>query len=144
MKAMESDTEIVIEQNFGELTPFQTSVIEKMYETSRKALQELEDYPFFSDVMIITMTITKLCGLYECIKINDDKLSGRDKKTIVLAVGRLLLLDILSSERYEEVVLIYDSSAEGVLDMIIEFAKYNKIIKKVTAPCFMCSAVSCS
>ena len=134
----ENDFEISIEEEKNTLTPFQEIVIEKIYDSAKVTIKEVQDDPEMSDVLVITTSIIKLCGLIECIKINDTKLKGNDKKNIVLHLGRKILIDILPYDKVSNIIVIYDTTASNVLDMLIKFAKYNKVVKKITQPCILC------
>ena len=116
-----------------QLSLFQKQIITKIFNNALEVLKELINKPNLNDMLVITITITNLANLVETIKITNNKgvyskLSGNDKRKIVLFIGELILSKIISIKNKDSVILLFNTYAESILERIITFAKKNKTV----------------
>ena len=81
--------------------------------------------------------MASIIKLLESIKLQDGLLGGKDKKLIALEVGKLLIKDNVKDEEKQAVLLmIYDSTAEALLETMIDVSQHlNVKVKEVTGMC---------
>jgi len=116
-----------------QLSPVQKQIITKIFNNAQDVLKELINKPDLNDMLVITITVTNLANLVETIKITNNsgiysKLSGNDKRKIVLFIGELILSKIISIKNKDSVILLFNTYAESILERIIIFAKKNKTV----------------
>ena len=92
-----------------QLSLFQKQIITKIFNNALEVLKELINKPNLNDMLVITITITNLANLVETIKITNNKgvyskLSGNDKRKIVLFIGELILSKIISIKNKDRVI----------------------------------------
>ena len=90
--------------------------------------------PDVSDFLTILEVISRVSSMVEIIRVSEKPLKGKEKKQIVKTLGRLLIDQHCSEEIKDSVLDIYDKSIENTLEIMINFAKNNKIIR-TTSKC---------
>ena len=127
-----SEEEIVVSFNDDDsITQFQKAIIKKIYNISQKTIKEVVETPDIADALVVTIAIGNLVKLIENININNKPLSGKNKKEIVLYLGRLLLNDLLpTSDNKGNILATYDLLAEPTLEKLIDVSKNIKLITK--------------
>tara|TARA_B100001093_G_C26710724_1_gene963302 strand:- start:246 stop:704 length:459 start_codon:yes stop_codon:yes gene_type:complete len=126
-----SEEEIVVTfDDENGLTQFQKAVIKKIYKLSNSTIKEVVDTPEIADALVVTIAIGNLVKLIENININNKPLSGKNKKEIVLYLGRLLLNDLLPEKNKSNILGMYDLLAEPTLEKLIDVSKNIKVIAR--------------
>uniref|UniRef100_A0A6C0JEL9 Uncharacterized protein n=1 Tax=viral metagenome TaxID=1070528 RepID=A0A6C0JEL9_9ZZZZ len=111
------------------LTAFQKAIISKIYKISKNTVKEVVETPEIADALIVTIAIGNLVKLIETVNINNKPLSGKNKKEIVLYIGKLLLKDLLpESDNKANIIALYDVLAEPTLEKLIDVSKNIKVI----------------
>ena len=126
-----SDEQINITfESDSELTQFQKQVVKQIFNTSKDTIKEIIDSPEMADALVVTIAVGNLVKLIETLKINNKPLNGKNKKAIVLYLGRLLLNDLLPENRNKVNILgIYDLVAEPTLEKLIDVSSNINIIQ---------------
>lgn len=128
---MSSEEIVITFDSDSNLTAFQKAIIKKIYKVSTSTIQEVVDTPQIADALVVTIAIGNLVKLIETININNKPLSGKNKKQIVLYLGRLLLTDLLPESGNKANILgSYDLLAEPILEKLIDVGKNIKVIAK--------------
>ena len=126
-----SEEEIVVTfDDENGLTQFQKAVIKKIYKLSNSTIKEVVETPEIADALVVTVAIGNLVKLIENININNKPLSGKNKKEIVLYLGRLLLNDLLPEDNKSNILGMYDLLAEPTLEKLIDVSKNIKVIAR--------------
>lgn len=125
------------------LSPGQLQIVERIYTVASSAVEEVYSDPGVDDIITMTVALTKICGLMEAVRVNGNKLKGREKKEIVLYVGRALISDLVPDCDKDRFTTIYDSVATELVEVLITFAKANKTIRSITRPCIECAGMWC-
>jgi hypothetical protein len=102
-------------------------IADRLYTNVEKALTDC----IMEDPLIILKTITVIAGLLELTKANDKRIRGKHKQAILVHVGQKFI-----REYFPSLVDTYDRTVSSVLDIVIHFAKNNKVIQKIySSPC---------
>ena len=123
------------------ITVVQKEVTEKVYEDVKDIIQEIIADPDITDVFSIVHLVCTIAGSLELYTINDTKLSGRDKKEILLELGTIIVEENISDDLENSFKTIYYKTVEDTLEILIKFAKNNKVLKRVSkmkSPCDYC------
>ena len=130
-----AEEEIIVSFNDDAgLTPFQKAVIKQIFNTSKDTIKEVVETPEMADALVVTIAVGNLIKLIETVNINNKPLSGKNKKDIVLYLGRLLLNDLLPESRNKaNIIGIYDLVAEQTLEKLIDVGtNINVITNNIT------------
>jgi len=131
-----SDSEIIIVNN--ELTPQQHKIADKIYDIAHKTIQEILYSPSIDDLVLLVKSVSKVAGLSEMIKINDRNLRGFEKRAIVVYLTRKIIQQHAPAYRVDSLLRIYDSCGINLLEIMIDFAKNNKLVKKISLGSCLC------
>lgn len=118
------------------LNEIQKNVITNNYDTAKinikKILDENND-----DIFAITLVVSNLIKIVENVKINKRKLSGTNKKKIVITMGEMLLNDLLPEDK-KYMLQTYNNIAEKTLEHMIDISKHINIknVKSCISMCF--------
>lgn len=118
------------------LNEIQKKVITNNYNTVKinikNILEENND-----DIFAVTLVVSNLIKTVENIKINKRKLSGSNKKKIVITMGEMLLNELLPEDK-KNMLQIYNSIAEKTLEHMIDLSKHINInnVKSCISMCF--------
>ena len=125
-----AEEEIIVSFNDDAgLTPFQKAVIKQIFNTSKDTIKEVVETPEMADALVVTIAVGNLIKLIETVNINNKPLSGKNKKDIVLYLGRLLLSDLLPESRNKaNIIGIYDLVAEQTLEKLIDVGTNINVI----------------
>ena len=123
------------------LTPYQKTIVKVVYTELKKQLMtiineikeinieaiEVEDISKY-----IFIIISKCIKLVEQTKVNNKKLSGADKKQIVLELGKIVIYTEIDNDSITEIIIpIYDTVAEDILETIIDVSSHvNTEVRK--------------
>ena len=110
------------------LTQYQLAIVKKIYNISKNTVKEVVETPSIADALVVTLAVGNLVKLVENIKINDKPLSGKNKKEVVLFIGRLLLKDLLPDSNRDTILGMYDLLAEPTLEKLIDVGKNIKVM----------------
>lgn len=108
----------------------QQKIADKIYETLPSDLEEVISSDHVHDVIIIMTILNKVSTLVEQHRIDDKPMAGKEKKEIVGYIGRLLILNYAKAEFKDYMLEIYNNVVEDVVEIMIDFAKNNKILRK--------------
>lgn len=121
-----------------EVSPLVLRISDKLYDNAAITLTEVYADPTVDDFYLVFKTLTLVSTLVEIIEVKDIKLGGRVKRKVVLHLCRRLLIDNVEAIRIDFILKIFDFSSSQVLEEMINFAKNNKLIKKIEFP-FKCT-----
>lgn len=119
------------------LTDAQKSVLKVVYDKVKESSDLILQHPTLNSALKITQMIASIIKLLESVKLKDALLAGKDKKLIALEVGRLLIKDCIKDEEKQAVLLmVYDSTAEALLETMIDVSQnLNVKVKEVAGMC---------
>ena len=119
------------------LTDAQKSVLKVVYDKVKESSDVILQHPTLDSALKITQMMAAIIKLLESVKLKDVLLGGKDKKAIALEVGRLLIKDTVKEEEKQAVLLmIYDSTAEALLETMIDVSQHlNVKVKEVAGMC---------
>jgi len=119
------------------LTDAQKSVLKVVYDKVKESSDLILQHPTLNSALKITQMLASIIKLLESVKLKDALLAGKDKKLIALEVGKLLIKDNVKDEEKQAVLLmIYDSTAEALLETMIDVSQnLNVKVKEVTGLC---------
>lgn len=119
------------------LTDAQKSVLKVVYDKVKESSDLILQHPTLDSALKITQMMASIIKLLESVKLQDVLLGGKDKKLIALEVGKLLIKDNVKDEEKQAVLLmIYDSTAEALLETMIDVSQHlNVKVKEVTGMC---------
>jgi hypothetical protein len=119
------------------LTDAQKSVLKVVYDKVKESSDLILQHPTLDSALKITQMMASIIKLLESVKLQDGLLGGKDKKLIALEVGKLLIKDNVKDEEKQAVLLmIYDSTAEALLETMIDVSQHlNVKVKEVTGMC---------
>ena len=119
------------------LTDAQKSVLKVVYDKVKDSSDIILQHPTLDSALKITQMMASIIKLLESVKLQDALLAGKDKKLIALEVGRLLIKDNVKDEEKQVVLLmIYDSTAEALLETMIDVSQHLNIkVKEVAGMC---------
>ena len=126
------------------LSDEQRILLETLYESAKGVSASLLSDPAFDSSLKITQLIAQLMALME--QVQSKKISGADKKAIVLELGKLLIRDHIKDDMQRvKILLMYDVLAEKTLEVMIDVSHtVNKQAAKAVASCWDCLASLCS
>ena len=114
-------------------------IVQDLYDNISKDIVDIIEDPDISDFLTILQVMSRIASLVEVIRIGDKPMKGKEKKQIVKTLGRFLFEQHCPEELRESVLDVYDNSIDSALEILVDFAKNNKIIRKtskcVTACC---------
>ena len=139
-----NDIEIIIDN--GTLTNHQKAIVLKVYNKVKNNIAEIinklsNDTLEVSDVAnIIFELVCYNMKIIEKIKVNKTKLTGEEKKLIVLELIRVSIHSEVKDEVVKTTILkIYDMSAESILENVLDVSQsVNTGIKKGCNTLFNC------
>ena len=119
------------------LTDAQKTVLKLVYDKVKDSSDIILQHPTLDSALKITQMMASIIKLLESVKLQDALLGGKDKKLIALEVGRLLIKDNVKDEEKQVVLLmIYDSTAEALLETMIDVSQHlNVKVKEVAGMC---------
>jgi hypothetical protein len=119
------------------LTDAQKSVLKVVYDKVKESSDVILQHPTLDSALKITQMMASIIKLLESVKLKDALLAGKDKKVIALEVGKLLIKDCIKDEEKQAVLLmIYDSTAEALLETMIDVSQHlNVKVKEVAGMC---------
>jgi hypothetical protein len=119
------------------LTDAQKSVLKVVYDKVKESSDVILQHPTLNSALKITQMLAAIIKLLESVKLQDAVLGGKDKKLIALEVGKLLIKDCIKDEEKQAVLLmIYDNSAEALLETMIDVSRnLNVKAKEVAGMC---------
>ena len=119
------------------LTDAQKTVLKVVYDKVKDSSDIILQHPTLDSALKITQMMASIIKLLESVKLKDALLGGKDKKLIALEVGRLLIKDNVKDEEKQAVLLmIYDSTAEALLETMIDVSQHlNVKVKEVAGMC---------
>ena len=119
------------------LTDAQKTVLKLVYDKVKDSSDIILQHPTLDSALKITQMMASIIKLLESVKLQDALLAGKDKKLIALEVGRLLIKDNVKDEEKQVVLLmIYDSTAEALLETMIDVSQHlNVKVKEVAGMC---------
>ena len=119
------------------LTDAQKTVLKLVYDKVKDSSDIILQHPTLDSALKITQMMASIIKLLESVKLQDALLGGKDKKLIALEVGRLLIKDNVKDEEKQAVLLmIYDSTAEALLETMIDVSQHlNVKVKEVAGMC---------
>jgi hypothetical protein len=117
------------------ITQDQRILLETLYENAKRVSASLLANPALDNSLKITQLIAQLMALME--QIHEKKISGADKKAIVLELGKLLIRDHIKDDiQRVKMLLLYDAIAEKTLEVMIDVSHVvNKHAAKAFASC---------
>ena len=110
-------------------------VANTIYDKAHTCLQEILTHPSIDDTILILKTLTTVSSLLEATQINDKKIKGSDKKKIAVYVCKKLVTDCVSVLHQSRIKDLSERVADDFIEIFIDFAKKNKLIKKIHFPC---------
>ena len=139
-----NDIEIIIDN--GTLTNQQKTIVLKVYNKVKSNIVEIinklsNDTLEVSDVAnIIFELVWYNMKIIEKIKVNRTKLTGEEKKLIVLELIRVSIHSEVKDETVRTTILkVYDMSAESILENVLDVSQsVNTGIKKGCNTLFKC------
>jgi hypothetical protein len=119
------------------LTDVQKSVLKVVYDKVKESSDIILQHPTLDSALKITQMMASIIKLLESVKLQDALLAGKDKKLIALEVGKLLIKDLIKDEEKQAVLLmIYDSTADALLETMIDVSQHlNVKVKEMTGMC---------
>ena len=107
-------------------------IVQDLYENISQDIIDIIADPDISDFLTLLEVVSRIASMVEVIRIGEKPMKGKEKKQIVKTLGRLLIEQHCSEELKESILHIYDTNIENVLEILINFAKNNKIIRKTS------------
>jgi hypothetical protein len=124
--------DIVIIQN--NLTDLQLKVVQNVFSDAQKLAKRIisTQIDTTNSTVIIVQLVSELVALVQGIQINKQKLSGFNKKAVVIELGRLILEQTLDSNPQKDLILsIYKVSVDGIVDSLINVSKKINVSKSI-------------
>ena len=139
-KASLIDVVISEESTVSKLTEQQRIIVQTLYESAKKTSESLLTDTTLDSSIKITQLIAQLMAFMEQVNLGGEKISGANKKAVVLELGRLLIKDhIKDNVQRVKILLMYDVLAEKTLEVMIDVSHLiNKQVAKATASCWDC------
>ena len=114
-------------------------IVNNLYENISQDIIDLIADPEVSDFITILEVITRVSGMVEVIRFGEKPIRGKEKKIVTKKLGRVLIDNNCPDELKDSVLDVYDKSIDNAIELLIDFAKNNKILRKtskcVTACC---------
>ena len=132
-------TEQIYFEDSIELTGFQKTVVDRLYASVEASIEDVIKDPGVCDSLTIVKVICSIAGSLEMVKHDGKGLKGRDKRIILLYVGRKLIEEHTHEDYLIETMALYETLAPDILEHFVDFAKNNKLIRGVN----MCSSSFC-
>ena len=131
--------------NESNLTKQQKVVLQKVYIKSKENIITIfENINKDSDALEISNSLFKIICLIikiiEKVKLNRKKLSGEEKKMIVLELIRISILSEIDDKVTQTIILnAYDMSAESILETVLDLSRnVNISLNKGLSNLFKC------
>ena len=120
-KASLIDVVISEEPAVSKLTEQQRAIVQTLYESAKNASESLLTDTTLDSSIKITQLIAQLMAFMEQVNLGGEKISGANKKAVVLELGRLLIKDhIKDNVQRVKILLMYDVLAEKTLEVMID------------------------
>tara|TARA_Y100000768_G_C23743906_1_gene570634 strand:- start:119 stop:481 length:363 start_codon:yes stop_codon:yes gene_type:complete len=110
-------------------------IIQELYNDIPGEIIDLVTDPNASDFMTLLEIICKLAAIVEVSFIGDSRLKGHEKRYVVTNLARLVITNHCPAEYLENILGLFDEVFEKGLEMVIHFAKNNKVLKKIKKGC---------
>jgi len=128
---------IEIKEQTTKLTEEQKKILKHVYEHAKTVTKPILEDRTVEISVKIAQTIAEIVKMLEYVQINQQKLSGSNKKAVALELGRLLIIEILQDESIKkEVLTVYDIIAEQTLEIMINVSrKVNAKVEEAANSC---------
>lgn len=114
-------------------------IVQDLYENISQDVIDIIADPDVSDLLSILHVMSQIASMVEIIRVSDKPIKGKDKKQIVKTLGRFLFEQHSPEDLKESILDVYDNSIDSALEILVDFAKNHKIIRRtskcVTACC---------
>jgi len=105
-------------------------ILDDIYEDIEDKIKEIVNDFSYSSFFAILECISLVSTYLEVYKIQEKRLPGQKKKTICKEFMLQKVLSLVDDERKDDFIEIINYSADHVIELIINFAKSNKVINK--------------
>lgn len=125
-------SDIVIMSN--KLTELELKVINEIYTNALSLAKRIlsTDINSTNSTVVIVQLVSELVTLVQGIQINKQKLTGTNKKSIVIELGRLILEKELDKNPQKDLIIsLYNLSVEGIVDSLVNVSKKININKNL-------------
>ena len=110
-------------------------IVQDLYNNISQDIVDIIADPDISDFLTILEVLSHIASMVEVIRIGDKPVKGKEKKHIVKTLARFLLEQHCPEQLKESVLDAYDSNIESALEILVNFAKNNKVIRKTRNAC---------
>ena len=131
--------------NETDLTKQQKAILEKVYINTKSNITSIfKNLNQDSDIADISNSLFKIICLVvktiEKVKLNKKKLTGEEKKIIVLTLIRISITSKIDNDAKKKIILnIYDMSSESILETLIDVTQnVNVTLKRGFSKLFKC------
>ena len=131
--------------NETDLTKQQKAILEKVYINTKSNITSIfKNLNQDSDIADISNSLFKIICLVvktiEKVKLNKKKLTGEEKKIIVLTLIRISITSEIDNDAKKKIILnIYDMSSESILETLIDVTQnVNVTLKRGFSKLFKC------
>jgi len=114
-------------------------IVRDLYENITQDIIDIIEDPEFSDFLTILSVISRTATAAEMLFVGNKPLKGIEKKEIVKKLSRFLISQHCQDDLREGVLSIFDTCVDSALEIMIDFAKNNKVLRKTSK----CVATSC-
>jgi len=130
--------EITIPNMEEEIVTHQRALVQTLYDSAKGTSAALLSDPLLDSSLKITQLIAQLMAFMEQVNMGGEKISGANKKAIVLELGRLLIKDHIKDDiQRVKILLMYDVLAEKTLEVMIDISHVvNKQAVKAAVSCW--------
>lgn len=105
------------------VTQTQRALVQSLYEDAKRLTAIIWSSTALDSSVKITQLIAQLMVLVESVQLEGQKISGMNKKAVVLELGRLLLRDLIKDDiERAQLLLMYDVLAEKILEAMIQMS----------------------
>lgn len=139
-----SETIEVIAANIGlkmisesSLSEEQKKLASNIYDSVKKSIEGFINDPSVNNTVKITKTLGQVIKHIETTKINNNVITGADKKAVAIQMGRILIKEVIPEDKGEdEVLMLYDIIAEPTLESMIEVSRVvNVAVQELATKC---------
>tara|TARA_B100000963_G_C22575455_1_gene648193 strand:- start:535 stop:891 length:357 start_codon:yes stop_codon:yes gene_type:complete len=110
-------------------------IVQDLYDNISQDIVDIIADPDISDFITILEVLSHIASMVELIKIGDKPVKGKEKKHVVKTLGRMLLEQHCPEQLKESVLEVYESNIDSALEILVNFAKNNKVIRKTRNAC---------
>tara|TARA_B100001287_G_scaffold263271_2_gene253984 strand:+ start:1749 stop:2111 length:363 start_codon:yes stop_codon:yes gene_type:complete len=111
-------------------------VVEGLYSEVTDELIDVIQNPNIDDFITILHLVNQIATMTEITTIGNKPLRGKDKREIVKKLCRILLEEFSHESIKDSILVAYDKNIDSAIDIMINFAKNNKVISKTKSFCF--------